>query len=263
MEENSFAQKLGAEVVGTAVLVFLGAGSVPALFLARGGEGGAPFTGAELFAISTAFGLAVVAMVYAVGKISGCHINPAVTLAMAFTKRMPWSVAFPYIGAQLVGATLGGMAIWGVFAHKVSAAGVGHITYAADTAIGSAMLCEGIGTAILLFTILGIVDKRGGADLLAGLVIGLIVIGVIITVAPQTGAAINPGRYTGTLITAQLAGLGPDWGQAWVYWVGDVAGALVGVLAYDLLAKPRAAVAAVRERAVRSDVTDKIAEPVA
>ena len=132
----------------------------------------------------------------------------------------------------MVGGALGGLAIWGVFAHKVKEAGVGHISYAADTAIGSAMFNEALGTAILLFTILGIVDKRGGADLLAGLVIGLIVIGIIITVAPQTGAAINPGRYTGTLITAQLAGLGPDWGQAWVYWVGDVVGGLVGVLAY-------------------------------
>ena len=262
MEENSFAQKLGAEVIGTAVLVFLGAGSVPALFLARGGKGGAPFTGAELFAISTAFGLAVVAMVYAIGKVSGCHINPAVTLAMAFTKRMPWNQAFPYVGAQIVGGTLGGMAIWGVFAHKVKDAGVGHIAYAADTAIGSAMLNEGIGTAILLFTILGIIDKRGGADLLAGLVIGLIVIGVIITVAPQTGAAINPGRYTGTLLTAQLAGLSPDWGQAWVYWVADVVGGVTGVLAYDLLAKPKAAVAAVRERATRIEAADKVAEPV-
>jgi glycerol uptake facilitator protein len=125
-------------------------------------------------------------------------------------------------------------------------AGVGHVAYAPDTAMGSAMLCEGLGTAILLFTVLGIVDKRGGADLLAGLVIGLIVIGIIITVAPQTGAAINPGRYTGTLITAQLAGLNPDWGQAWVYWVADVAGGLCGVLAYDLLAKPRLVVSAAR-----------------
>jgi glycerol uptake facilitator protein len=108
------------------------------------------------------------------------------------------------------------------------------------------MLNEGIGTAILLFTILGIVDKRGGADLLAGLVIGLIVIGVIITVAPQTGAAINPGRYTGTLITAQLAGLSPDWGQAWVYWLADVGGGIIGVLTYDLLAKPRLVMSAAR-----------------
>ena len=81
---------------------------MPALFLARGGKGGAPFTGAELFAISTAFGLAVVAMVYAVGKISGCHINPAVTISMAVTKRMPWKMAVPYVVAQCVGGTLGG-----------------------------------------------------------------------------------------------------------------------------------------------------------
>ena len=58
-------------------------------------------------------------MVYAIGKISGCHINPAVTLAMAFTRRMPWSTAGPYMVAQCVGATLGGLAIWGIFAHKV------------------------------------------------------------------------------------------------------------------------------------------------
>jgi glycerol uptake facilitator protein len=239
MEENSLAQKLGAEALGTAVLVFLGAGSVPALFLARGGSGGAPFTGAELFAISTAFGLAVVAMVYAVGKISGCHINPAVTLAMAVTKRMPWNQAVPYVVAQCIGAVVGAAAIWGVFAHKVDLAGVGHVSYAPDVSIGSAMLNEGVGTAILLFTILGIVDKRGGADLLAGLVIGLIVIGIIITVGAQTGAAINPARYTGTLIISQLAGLHTDWGQAWVYWSADVVGALAGVFAYDLLAKPR------------------------
>ena len=193
MEENSLAQKLGAEVFGTAVLVFLGAGSVPALFLARGGKGGAPFTGAELFAISTAFGLAVVAMVYSVGKISGCHINPAVTISMAVTKRMPWATAVPYVIAQCVGGTLGGLAIWGVFAHKVHDAGVGHIAYAADTSIGSAMLNEGIGTAILLFTILGIVDKRGGADLLAGLVIGLIVIGSHHHGRPADGRGDQPG----------------------------------------------------------------------
>jgi glycerol uptake facilitator protein len=239
MEENTFSQKLAAEALGTAVLVFIGAGSVPALFLARGGVGGAPFTGAELFAISTAFGLAVVAMVYAIGKISGCHINPAVTIAMAVTRRMPWGQAAPYVVAQCVGATLGGLAIWGVFAHKVHDAGVGHVAYAANTSIGSAALNEGIGTAILLFTILGVVDKRGGAELLAGLVIGLVVIAIIITVAPQTGAAINPARYTGTLITAQLAGLNPNWSQAWVYWAADVAGGLAGVFAYDFLATPR------------------------
>jgi glycerol uptake facilitator protein len=245
MGEYTSLQKLCAEALGTGVLVFLGAGAVPALFLARGGEGGAPFTGAELFAIATAFGLAVIAMVYAIGKISGCHINPAVTIAMAATRRMSWAHAVPYIVAQCIGATIGGLAIWGVFEASVDQAGVGHVSYAATTSIGSAFLNEGLGTAILLFTVLGVIDRRGGADLLAGLVIGLIVIGVIITVGPLTGAAINPGRYTGTLITAQLAGLDPDWGQAWLYWSSTVVGGLAGVFAYDFLARPRGAPAPV------------------
>jgi len=255
MDEPSMVQKLAAEVIGTAFLVFIGVGSVPATLIVNGD---APFTMADLGMISFAFATVVVAAVYALGHVSGCHINPAVTIAMACTRRMPWNVALPYIIAQCAGAIVGGLAIWGVFAHKVDAAGVGHVTYAPDTSLGSAMLCEAIGTAILLFTILGVVDKRGGADLLAGIVIGLIVVGIIITVAPQTGAAINPARYTGTLITAQLAGLHPDWGQAWVYWVADVVGGLAGVLAYDLLAKPREAVAA-----VRAPVRTEVAEPAA
>jgi glycerol uptake facilitator protein len=238
MEENSLVQKLSAEALGTAVLVFIGAGSVPALALARSG-GNAPFTGAELFAIAAAFGFAVIAMVYSIGKVSGCHINPAVTLSLAVTRRMPWNQAVPYVIAQCAGATIGALAIWGVFAHKVHEFGVGHVSYASNTSIGSAMLNEGLGTAILVFTVIGVVDKRGGAELLAGLVIGLIVVGVIITVGPQTGAAINPARYTGTLLTSQLAGLNPDWSQVWVYWAADVAGGLLGIFAYDVIASPR------------------------
>jgi len=239
MEENTLGQKLTAEALGTAVLVFIGAGSVPALALARSG-GKAPFTGAELFAISAAFGFAVIAMVYAIGKVSGCHINPAVTVALAATRRMPWNEAVPYVVAQCVGATIGGLAIWGVFAHKVHEFGVGHVTYASDTSVWSALLNEGIGTAVLVFAVIGVVDKRGGAEMLAGIVIGLTVVGIIITVGPQTGAAINPARYTGTLITSQLAGLSTDWSQAWVYWAADLAGGLAGILAYDVLATPRA-----------------------
>ena len=179
-------------------------------------------------------------MVYAIGKVSGCNINPAVTVALALTKRMPWSLAGQYIIAQCIGATIGALAIWGVFAHKVSSAGVGHVTYGSDTAMGSAMLNEGVGTAILRASpIFGVVDKRGGAELLAGLVIGLIVIGIIITVGPQTGAAINPARYTGTLIVSQLAGLSTDWGQAWVYWVADVLGGLAGMRIYEALSRTR------------------------
>jgi glycerol uptake facilitator protein len=259
MSEHSLGQKLGAEALGTAVLVFVGAGSVPALAEARGTMSGhgAPFTGAELFGIACAFGFAVIAMVYAIGKVSGCHINPAVTISLAVTKRISWAEALPYIVAQVVGATIGALAIWGVFAHKVDVLGVGQLAYGSDTATASAFLNEALGTAILLFAILGIVDGRG-PTMLAGLVIGLIVAGIIITVGPQTGAAINPARYTGTHIVAALAGLKPKWDQLWLYWSADVVGAIGGVVAYDLLAKVRSAPAPVAEKVPAHAVPERV-----
>jgi len=252
MSEHSMPQRLAAEALGTAVLVFIGAGSVPALFLARGGEGGAPFTGAELFAIATAFGLAVVGMVYAIGKVSGCHINPAVTFALLVTRRVPTGEALPYMAAQVFGAIVGGLTIWGVFGDKVKTAGVGVISYADPTSVFSAFLNEAVGTAILMFVILGIVDKRS-PDMLACLVIGLIVNGIIITVGPQTGAAINPARYLGTMVTASFAGLTTFWDQAWLYIVADGAGAALGALAYDLLATPGKVVEPIAEAVTRPD----------
>ena len=96
MDDYSYPQKLLAEVLGTAALVFIGVGSVPATKIIGGT---APFTMAELGVISFAFAMAVIMMVYAIGHISGCHINPAVTLTMAATGRMPWRQAPGYLVA--------------------------------------------------------------------------------------------------------------------------------------------------------------------
>src|SRR5436309_6147371 len=102
MEEHSTAQRSFAEAIGTGLLVYVGAGSVPAILLLESGSK-APFSGADLGMISFAFGLIVTAMVYTVGKVSGCHINPAVTFALAATKRFPWREVPMYWGSQVLG----------------------------------------------------------------------------------------------------------------------------------------------------------------
>src|SRR5437764_10519661 len=149
MESFSTAQRAFAEAVGTALLVFIGAGSVPAILLLEGGTK-APFSGADLGFISMAFGLVVVALVYTVGKVSGCHINPAVTFGLAATKRFPWREVPMYWAAQVAGAVIGALLIWGVFAQKGIDLGMGQTSFNQDTVTWvSAILAEGVGTFML------------------------------------------------------------------------------------------------------------------
>src|SRR6188472_629332 len=131
MAEHHVSQRLFAEFIGTALLVFIGAGSVPAILLLESGSK-APFSGADLGFISMAFGLIIVALVYAIGKVSGCHINPAVTFALAATKRFPWRELPAYWAAQYAGAVLGAFAIWGVFGSNAVTFGMGQTHFAAD-----------------------------------------------------------------------------------------------------------------------------------
>src|SRR6187397_162392 len=122
LDETNLLQRLGAEALGTAFLVFIGVGSVPATLMVNGN---APFTMADLGMISLAFGTIVAATVYALGHISGNHINPAVTLGLAATGKFPWARVPAYLGAQLVGAVIGAAAILGVLGHKASDLGLG------------------------------------------------------------------------------------------------------------------------------------------
>src|SRR5438309_7217423 len=141
MQEYSAAQRAVAEFIGTGLLVFIGAGSVPAILLLEGGTK-APFSGADLGFISMAFGLVIVALVYTIGKVSGCHINPAVTFALAATKRIPWSDVPLYWASQVAGGIAGALAIWAGFGSRVFKLGAGFGVVKFDHAVtswGSAM----------------------------------------------------------------------------------------------------------------------------
>lgn len=238
MADNTYPQKLLAELIGTAVLVFIGVGSVPATLI-LGGK--APFTMAELGMISFAFAMAVVAMVYTIGHISGCQINPAVTLALAATGKMAWRDVPGYIAAQAAGATLGAWAIVGVLGHKAVDAGLGMASYGPGVGTGRAFLAEAVGTAILVFVVFGAaVDARAQGSF-AGLAIGLAVFAIIIPVAPATGASINPARTVGPMLIGQFYGGTVHWNQMWVYVSAEILAGMAAGFVYIALNARRAA----------------------
>src|SRR3954467_15353882 len=124
MQEHSLPQRAFAETLGTALLVLVGPGSVVAT-LTLAGDSTPAVTGADLLGISFAFGLVIAALVYAIGKVSGCHINPAVTFALAVTKRFPWREVPAYWAAQVTGAVVGAFGIWAAFGQKAIDLGMG------------------------------------------------------------------------------------------------------------------------------------------
>jgi glycerol uptake facilitator protein len=259
MEEHSTAQRSFAEAIGTGLLVYVGAGSVPAILLLESGSK-APFSGADLGMISFAFGLIVTAMVYTVGKVSGCHINPAVTFALAATKRFPWREVPLYWASQVVGAIAGAFAIWATFADRGRDLGYGFgvVNFNhATTSWGSAMFAEAIGTAILMFVVLGIVDSRSPAGW-AGLVIGLAVVAIIIIVGPVTNASINPARALGPLFVQTIDGSHThNWiKQFGAYIPANLIGATLAAFAYDALATPRRLTRPIREAVTEPDRAD-------
>ncbi|HEY3259641.1 MAG TPA: aquaporin [Pseudonocardiaceae bacterium] len=236
MDEPSLVQQLTAEVIGTAFLVFIGVGSVPATLIVNGN---APFTMADLGVISFAFATAVVATVYALGHISGNHINPAVTVGLAVTGKFPWSRVPAYLGAQLVGASIGAAAIIGVLGMRASDVGLGVAAFGQGVGAGQAFVAEFVGTFILVFTVFGVIHRNAAAGF-AGLAIGLVVFAAIIPVAPATGASINPARTLGPMLVQQLAGGSVKWTQLPVYLLAELSAGVAAAAVYTLVSRTRA-----------------------
>src|SRR5215471_201661 len=207
-------QTLLAEAIGTMMLVLLGDGVVANVVLARtkGQNGG-------WIVITVGWGVAVAVAVYAVGRISGSHLNPAVTIALATIGSFPWPQVPGYIGAQMVGGLLGGTLVWLTYlshwrgTRDPAAKLAVFCTAPAIRSRGANVLTEIIGTAVLLFGILAIaanaqtLSKPGDVDLefvfsrgLQPLLVGVLVLGIGLSLVGPTGYAINPARDLGPRI---------------------------------------------------------------
>ncbi len=241
----SIGRRAVAEGLGTLLLVYFGAGAAAiTLMLANGTTPATSFSigiGAlgglgDWFAIGMAFAIIIAAAIYALGRISGAHLNPAVTIALAATRRFPWSDSAVYIMAQCIGAALGSI-LFALSAgpDAVLVGGLGATAPFPGITMGQAILAEAIGTFVLMLVIMGVaVDSRAPPGF-AGLVIGLTVGGVITTTGNIAGASLNPARTFGPYLADTLFG-GPNlWVHLPIYIIGPVVGAVAAAFFYDWL----------------------------
>jgi glycerol uptake facilitator protein len=243
-------QSLLAEMIGTMILVLLGDGVVANVVLTRtkGQNSG-------WIVITTGWGIAVAIAVYAVGRISGAHINPAVTIALAVIGSFPWQQVPGYIAAQMAGAILGAILVWALYLphwRVTDDAGAKLAVFSTGPAIrarGANLLAEVIGSFVLLFGILAIaanaqtLSKPGDVDLsfvfsrgLQPLLVGVLVLGIGLSLGGPTGYAINPARDLGPRIAhaiLPIAGKGnSDWDYGWIPIVGPIIGGILGAALY-------------------------------
>ena len=219
-----------AELVGTFWLVLGGCGSavLAAAF---------PSVGIGLLGVSLAFGLTVLTMAYAIGHVSGCHLNPAVSIGLWAAGRFPASQLAPYIVAQLLGAVVAGGVLYVIASGQAGfnvSAGFASNGYGAHSPGGysllAALVTEVVMTMMFLFIILGATNRRapqGFAPLAVGL--GLTLIHLISI--PVTNTSVNPARSTG--VALYVGG----WAVAelWLFWVAPIAGAILGAVAYRII----------------------------
>ena len=226
----SISRRLGAEFIGTFWLVLGGCGTavLAAAF---------PHVGVGLLGVALAFGLTLLTMAYAIGHISGCHINPAVTVGLAAGGRFPARDVIPYIIVQVLGGILASSVLYVIASGAAGfslSAGFAANGYGAHSPGGypllSCVVCEITMTAIFLFVIMGATDKRvplGFAPIPIGLVLTLI---HLISI-PVTNTSVNPARSTGPALFVGGWALA----QLWLFWVAPIAGGALGALVYQWL----------------------------
>jgi glycerol uptake facilitator protein len=236
-------ERFAAEILGTFLLVAIGGGTAAsaALLLHKTGQ---PSTMADLLLVALAHGLALFIIIMIVGKVSGAHVNPAVTISLAAVGRFPWEEVIAYVVAQFIGAIAGAAAILIVFGKL--AATVGHLgapALATNTSIWQGLLIEGLGAGILVLTIIATaVDTRAPAGW-AGLAIGLALAAIIMFIGPATGATVNPARAFGPDLLNFFLSPQSNVGQYWItyivtYLVGPILGGIGAAFLYIYIARP-------------------------
>jgi aquaporin Z len=233
----NMGKRLGAEFFGTFWLVFGGCGS--AIFAAAFPELGIGFAGVAL-----AFGLTLLTMCYAIGHISGCHINPAVTCGLAAGGRFPAREVIPYIVAQVIGGLAAGAVLYVIASGKpgfdAAASGFASNGYGAHSpgsySMGAAALCELVMTGFFIFIIMGATHKRAPVGF-GGVAIGLALTLIHLVSIPVTNTSVNPARSTGVALFQ--GGWAVE--QLWFFWVMPIIGGIIGGLVYRYLWSEQAA----------------------
>jgi aquaporin Z len=233
---NSIVKKLIAECFGTFVLVFCACGVAA--------------TNGELVPTALTFGLVIVGMAYSIGRISGCHINPAVSLGCLLAKRMTLKDFALYVCAQVVGGILGAVAIFGIAKMAdftlIGNACNNYVGYNANLSemgagnIFSALFIEILLTFIFVYVILNVTDEKAGTGKIAGIVIGLTLTLVHLLGINFTGTSVNPARSIATAVAdAIYNGHTDSLAMLWVFIVAPLAGGALAALAFNLLHKEK------------------------
>lgn len=214
-------KKYVAEAIGTFVLTFLGCGAAVSL-------GCAETNTAAVVGTAIAFGLSVVAMAYTIGGVSGCHINPAITLSCLLDKRMSLKDACGYWCGQFIGGIVAGAVLAAIYGCEsgLGANGLAGVNGCAGTGV----LVEAILTALFVLVVLGTTDSKVGAGNFAGLAIGLSLILIHLVGIHFTGTSVNPARSLGPAIFAG----GEALANVWVFFVGPFIGSVLAVILWKL-----------------------------
>lgn len=241
----SLIKRAVAECIGTFWLVLGGCGA--AVFAA-----GVPDVGIGYLGVAFAFGLTVLTMAYAIGHISGCHLNPAVSVGLAVGGRFSFADLPVYVIAQTIGAIIAaflilfvaadmglfkeGQATFELTASSLAVNGYGELSPQGYGMV-SGLVTEIVMTMMFLFIILGVTDKRGTA-VAGGLAIGLALTLIHLISIPVTNTSVNPARSTGPALALAFSGEGKALTQLWLFWVAPVVGAAIAGIVYRFFEEP-------------------------